>query len=352
MNAILYNILKPGTIRAYGRLYVTSNEIVTSLTDNVASKYNVDLTRSITPLDNVASGDILVVNGNSYIIKTIEKNVLSVIDLYNLFKAPRLSTSIVTIPDISSYIASLISEGIAVTQNQKAFAVAVDTNANNYKQRTSISASSDDEASKQVLTQIPELLIKSLNASLYSKVNYVYTPKNQLTNSSIGFVVGARPILTLNAKYDDISQNRGISDLSINDKMIDFNASLVSSSDGNFSQKFYLNQDGTISQTLPSWITSIQATGTIYDSSETQSTPEQLAKGTLPTSQGSNFTLSLAKTSELSVFVGLGNIWNVTIFKNSKLNRKISGTLTQIKETGSKYELTFGFNNPRLVLSI
>lgn len=353
MNGILYHVQKPGQIYTYGRLTILLAENNTSLTDNLTNKYVVDTSKNFTDLQNVVSGDLLYIPEKSTIelIKNIEDTVITSVNIVNLFKSTRMSTGIVSPGNIVSYMASLVQEGISNTQMDNAFSIGITQDASNYKQSASINVDTSANASDRVMAQIPEIFVKGLSASLYSKVIILRVDKNTTTKTHVGLVIDVRTISKLRITYDGQkpTSNRGISNLQINDKMIDFNMANVVSNDGKISQNYYLNLDGTIVATLPDWITTIQGTGTMYDSADNTSSPAQIAKGVLPTSQGSNFKLELSKDSIINT--GIGDIWEMTVTPKNNISRKIAGTLTQITETQEKYELTFGFNNPRLKIS-
>lgn len=353
MKAIFYKVLAPGKIQASKRLAVTINERVSSLTENLTSSFIVDPSESLSSIDEISSGDIVVIDGFVYLVKTIDGHTFTGSNIINLFQMSDLATGVVTTSDITSYITSLIQTGISMTQMQNAFTVNLTSNGNAYKHAASIPVDTSISASEQTMAAIPDMYYKAIAASLYERIA---TLKAQPTSASqIGLYVDAHEIKSHGVNYftEQPHLNRGVSKLSINDKQIDFNAANVKSTDGKVSQIYYLNQDGSVTTSLPSWITSIRATGNLYDSTQQSSTPDQIAKSVLPTSQGANLSLTISKTSPHAPFAELGNIWTIQVHNHDPrvVSRTLKGTITQLKETSDDIEITFGFNNPHLTLT-
>lgn len=353
MKAIFYKVIAPGKIQASKRLAVTISERVSSLTDNLTSSFIVDASESLSSIDDISSGDVAVIDGYVYLVKTIDGYTFTGSNIINLFQMSDLATGVVTTSDITAYITSLIQTGISMTQMQNAFTVNITSNGSAYKHAGSIPVDTTISASEQTMAAIPDIYYKAIAASLYNSIAEV---KVQPTSSTqIGLYVDARTIQSHAANYflEQPHLNRGVSNLVINDKQIDFNAANVKSTDGKVSQIYYLNQDGSMTTSLPSWITAIRATGNLYDSTQQSSTPDQIAKSVLPTSQGANLSLVVSKTSPHAAFAKLGNIWTLQVHNRDPkiVSRTLKGTITQLKETSDAIEVTFGFNNPRLMLT-
>ena len=353
MKAIFYKVIAPGKIQASKRLAVTISERVSSLTDNLTSSFIVDASESLSSIDEISSGDIAVIDGYVYLVKTIDGHTFTGSNIINLFQMSDLATGVVTTSDITAYITSLIQTGISMTQMQNAFTVNITSNGSAYKHAGSIPVDTTINASAQTMASIPDMYYKAIAASLYDSIAEVKA--QPISSTQIGLYVDARSVQSLAANYflDQPHLNRGVSGLVINDKQIDFNAANVKSIDGKVSQLYYLNQDGSVTTSLPSWITAIRATGNLYDSTQQTSTPDQIAKSVLPTSQGANLSLVVSKTSPHAAFAKLGNIWTIQVHNRDPriVSRTLKGTITQLKETGDAIEVTFGFNNPRLMLT-
>lgn len=343
MRAIYYKQQKPGQITQAGRVELVPVETVQSLTDNLVSTFQLDDAASFS--HSLAVGDVAIVGAHAYVVKLIDGSKVSLVDIVNHFKAPYLTTGTAVTPNAVSLGVAIIENGIARTQNGGAFEVGVTALANSVTIPTALTVDSSKSTNDPVMADVPSLWFNVKAASVGEYVLDLIV--SSFSFDHIVLAVDVRHTINQGLRYTEGADNRGAYGLTVNDKLIDYNSALVSSITGDESGVYYLNEDGTISTTLPDWIQTIQQAGLYYDPTTEQSSPAQLAKGQLPTSQGSNFQVSITNGSTFDGLLRVGD--SLSIFENG---RTLKGTLTTATTTSDGQTLTFGFSNPRLVLNI
>lgn len=342
MHTIIYHMTKPGMLSQLGRFEVINTKVTDSLVDNLVTTLTVQNEQSFGDISMIKPGDVAIFKGLAYLVKATSDDDLQLIDIVNLFKVPYLTTGTIVSPNMVSLIAGLINIGIQRSSNGNAFSLSLTEAASNYQVAGTVSVDSSTKTSDQVMALIPDLYIKARKAALSGSLVQIRVDVPHLTKTQIPLLLDVIPTEHINTKYD---AHRGLSELEVNRGTIDYNAALVMDTVTSTSSMYYLAEDGSITQTLPDYISQLAMVGVLYDSTNETATPAQLAKGQLPTTSGDNFTVVLSNDSILSDHVVLGSRWSLITD-----GKTLKGTLTAKEETVNAVTLTFGFTTQGLTL--